>query len=47
MFSKIFAFFKKFNVTKDVLQFEIPIDRPDKCIHSEILIVNKKEIKEI
>lgn len=31
---------------KDTLWIEIPIERPDKAIHSEILIVSKKIIKE-
>jgi hypothetical protein len=30
---------------RDILTLEIPIERPDKCIHSEILIIAKKMIK--
>ena len=47
IFSYIYNLFKRFGIYRDVIQFEIPIERPDKCIHSEIMMVNKKEIKDI
>lgn len=38
---------KEWRKDKDILNIEIPIERSDKCIKSEILIITKKEIKPV